>query len=81
MKSAKDHTMLKGKFEKLIDVQVLLRLCLFIGVLSAAKKFSLVTQNSDIDIIFIVDSIESAKRNYEIGNLKQMQKTCLLCQH
>ena len=73
--------MLKGKFEKLIDVQVLLRLCLFIDVLSAAKKFSLVTQNSDIDIIFIVDSIESAKQNYEIGNLKQMQKTCLLCQH
>ena len=40
-------------------------MCFFINVLSAAKQFSLVTQKSDIDIISIVDSIESAKWNYE----------------
>ena len=62
--SAKDPATLKGKFEKLIDTKVL-RLCLFVDVLSAAKQFSLVTQKSDIDIISIVDSVESTKRNYE----------------
>ena len=38
---------------------------MFVDVLSAAKQFSLVTQKSDIDIISIVDSVESTKRNYE----------------
>ena len=38
---------------------------MFANVLSAAKQFSLVTRKSDNDIISIVDSIESTKRNYE----------------
>ena len=32
---------------------------------SAVKQFSLVTQKSDIDIISIVDSVESTKQNYK----------------
>ena len=38
---------------------------MFVSNLSAAKQFSLVTQKSDIDIISIVDSVESTKRNYK----------------
>ena len=56
---------MKRKFEKLINAKVLLRSCLFVDVLSAEKQFSLVTQKSDIDIISIVDSVESTKQNYE----------------
>ena len=65
MMGAKDSTMLKGILKKLIDAKVLLRSCLFIDVLFAAKQFNLVTQKSDIDIISIVDSVESTKQNYE----------------
>ena len=72
MKSAKDRTTLKGKLEKLMDAKVLLRSCLFLNVLSAAKQFSLVTQRSEIDIILT--------RSF-LGNLMQMQKTYSLCQH
>ena len=64
-KTAKVRVTLKRKFEKLIDAKVLLRSCWFVDVLSAAKQFSLVTQKSDIDIVSIVDSVESTKRNYE----------------
>ena len=56
---------MKRKFEKLINAKVLLQSCLFVDVLSAEKQFSLVTQKSDIDIISIVDSVESTKLNYE----------------
>ena len=38
---------------------------MFVDVLSAAKQFSLFIQKSDIDIISIVDSVESTKLNYE----------------
>ena len=38
---------------------------MFDGNLSGAKQFSLVTQKSDIDIISVVDSVESTKRNYD----------------
>ena len=37
---------------------------MFVDVLSAAKQFSLFIQKSDIDIISIVDSVESTKQNY-----------------
>ena len=37
----------------------------FSDILSAAKTFSLTTQKSDIDIIAIVENIESTKQGYE----------------
>ena len=56
---------MRGKFEKLIDAKVLLRSGFFSDILSAAKTFSLTTQKSDIDIIAIVENVESTKRGYE----------------
>ena len=55
-----DKSTLEGKFAK-----VLLRCALFIDVLAEAKKFSLITQKSDVDIITIIDYVESTKYSYE----------------
>ena len=64
-KSANDHATLKEKLENFIDAKGFLWSCMFVDVLSAAKQFSLFIQKSDIDIISIVDSVESTKLNYE----------------
>ena len=49
----------------MIDAKVLLRSGFFSDILSAAKTFSLTTQKSDIDIIAIVENVESTRRGYE----------------
>ena len=53
--NSKEKTTLEGKFNKLVDAKVLLLYALFTDILSEEKKFSLVTQKSDIDIIGILD--------------------------
>ena len=63
--SAKDKSTSEGKFKKLIDAKVLLRSALFKDILADAKVFSLLTQKHTIDIIKIIDSVESTKNNYE----------------
>ena len=65
VKSSKDRAVLQGKFDKLVDAKFLLCSAFFIDVLSAAKKFSLFTQKSDVNIISIVDNVEATKRSYE----------------
>ena len=62
-KKTKDRAILQGKFEKLIDAKGLLRSCFFLDALSTAKQFSLTTQKADIDIISIVDNVESTKNS------------------
>ena len=64
-KKTTDRATLQGKFDKLIDAKVLLRSCFFVDTLSSAKQFSLTTQMADIDIISIVDNVESTKNSYE----------------
>ena len=64
-KSSKYRAKLQGKFDKLVDVKVLLRSSFFVDVLSAAKQFSLATQKDGTNIISIVDNVESTKRSYE----------------
>ena len=64
-KKTKDHTIFQGKFNKLIDAKVLLRSCFYVDALSPAKKISLATQKADIDIISIVDNVESTKNSYK----------------
>ena len=60
-----DRATIQGKFNKLIDSKVLLRIAFLTDVLSPAKIFSLATQRRDVDIIQIVDDIESTKSSYE----------------
>ena len=55
---------LQGKLTKMLD-SVLLCSAFFIDVLSEAKKFSLITQKSESNIINIVDSADSTKGKYE----------------
>ena len=64
-KKTKNRTILQGKFYKLIDVKVLLRSCFFVVALSTKKQFSLTTQKADIDIISIVENVDSTKNSYE----------------
>ena len=55
IRSSKDKAILQGKFNKLIDSKVLLRSAFFLDILTEAKKFSLVKQKNDINIINVVD--------------------------
>ena len=64
-KKSQDRTTLQGKFTKLINARFLLRCALFTDVLAEAKHFSLITQEQNIDIIPILDSVEKTKHNYE----------------
>ena len=64
-KILKDRAVLEGKFSKLVDAKVLLRSALFIDILAEAKKFSLITQKSNINIVEVVDYVETTKSNYE----------------
>ena len=59
--NAKDRSTLEGKFTKLIDAKVLLRSAMFTDVLAEAKHFSLTTQKQSINIISIIDAVESTK--------------------
>ena len=61
-KKSQDHATLQGKFLKLMNAKCLLRYALFTGVLAEATHFSLVTQEQNIDIIHIVDSVENMKQ-------------------
>ena len=73
IRSSKDKAILQGKFNKLIDSKVLLRSAFFLDILTEAKKFSLVTQKNDINIINVVDCVQSTSNNYRklLGKLKK----------
>ena len=62
--SETDCAILQGKFDKLINAKALLGLCFFVDV-SISKQFSLTTQKADINIISVVDDVESTKNSYE----------------
>ena len=64
-KKTKDRAIFQGTFDKLIDVKVLLGSCFFVDPHSTAKQFSLTTQKADIDIISIVNNVESTKNSHE----------------
>ena len=73
IRSSKDKAILQGKFNKLIDSKVLLRSAFFLDILTEAKKFSLVTQKNDINIINVIDCVQSTSNNYRklLGKLKK----------
>ena len=72
-RKSQDHTTLQGKFTLLINAKFLLRCALFTDVLGEAKHFSLITQEENIDIIHILDSVENTKHIFE-RLLKKLQK-------
>ena len=72
-KKSQDRATLQGKFKKLINAKFLLRCALFTDVLAEAKHFSSITQEQNIDIIHILDSVQNAKHNYK-RLLKKLRK-------
>ena len=72
-KKSQNHATLQGKFTKLVNAKFLLRCALFTDALAEAKHFSLITQDQNIDIIRILDSVENTKHNYK-RLLKKLRK-------
>ena len=72
-KKSQDCATLQAEFTKLINAKFLLRCALFTNVLAEAKHFSLITQEQNIDIICILDSVKNTRYNYE-RLLKKLRK-------
>ena len=72
-KNSKDRATLQGKLNKLVNAPVLMRSAFFTDVLAEAKRFSMVTQEKDINIIKMLDAVETTKSNYE-RLLKKVKK-------
>ena len=64
-KSSNDRATLQGKLKKLVNAPVLMRSAFFIDILAEARRFSLVTQEKNINIIRMLDAVETTKCNYE----------------
>ena len=71
--SSKDRSTVQGKLNMLVDAKVLLRSAFFTDVLAEAKRFSLVTQENNVNIIKVLDAVETTKSNYE-RLLKKVKK-------
>ena len=52
-------------WKKLADAKVLLRSAFFTDVLSEAKKFSLLTQEKNVNVTQLLNAVKSTKPNYE----------------
>jgi hypothetical protein len=55
----------KGKLDKMLNAQILLRSAFLKDVLAPAKAFSLVTQKQDPNVMEIVDAVEKTRRDYK----------------
>ena len=57
---SKDRETLQGKLSQLIDAKVMLRCAFFRDI-----RFSLITQEKNVNVVKILDVVESTKSNYE----------------
>ena len=64
-KNSTVHATVEGKLKKLAGAKVLLRAASFTDVLVEAKRFSLITQEKKINVIKMLNAVESTKSNYE----------------
>ena len=65
IKSANDRATVQGKLNKLVDAKVVLRSAFFTDVLAEAKRFSLISQKKDINVIKMLEAVETTKSNYQ----------------
>ena len=61
-----DNPALEGKHKQLTDTSILLHSALFIDLLEAAKKFSILSQREDFNIIDMVDCLDDILLLYQI---------------
>ena len=63
-KNSKVKATVKGKVNKLLNAQIILRSAFLKNVLKPNKIFSLVTQNKDPRIVKTAESVERIKKDY-----------------
>ena len=68
---SKDRATLQGNLSQLIDAKVLLQCAFFTDILAEAQRFSLITQEKNVNVVKILDAVESTKSNYE-----RLRKKC-----
>ena len=61
-----DKATLEGKRKQLTDASILLRSALFIDLLRPAKKFNILSQREDFNIIDMVDCLDDMLLSYQI---------------
>ena len=61
-----DKATLEGKRKQLIDTSILLCSALFINLLEPAKKFSILSQREDFNVIDMVDCLDDMLLSYQI---------------
>ena len=61
-----DKATFEGKRKQLTDASILLRSALFIDLLEPAKKFSILSQREDFNIIDMVDCLDDMLLSYQI---------------
>ena len=64
-KNSPARTTLQEKLKKLVDAKVLLRSAFFADILTEAKKISLLTQEKNVNVVKLLNAVESEKSNYE----------------
>ena len=64
----------EGKLKKLVDTKVLLRAAFFTDVLADVKRFSLITQEKNINVIKMLNAVETTKSNCERQLKKNKRK-------
>ena len=72
-KNSNVRATVKGKLDKLLDPQILLRSAFLKDLLTPAKIFGLVTQKQDPDVIETIDGVEKTRRDYK-KLLKKFQR-------
>ena len=55
----------EGKLKKLVNAKVLLLAVFFTDVLAEAKRFSLITQEKNNNVIKMLNAVETTKSNYK----------------
>ena len=65
IKNSKKIAIAMGKLNNLVKTKVLLWLTFFQDVLAEEKRFSIVTQEKNINVIRMLDALETIKSNYE----------------
>ena len=62
---SKNRATLKGKLNRLVNTSVALRSAFFTDILAEVKRFSMIKHEKGINVIKILDAVETTKLNYE----------------
>jgi hypothetical protein len=69
-KKACDREALRGKLRKLKCASLLLRSALLIDLLDSARKFSVISQKAEVNILLILDSLDDTLLHYQMLYIK-----------